>query len=202
MCVPEGGRGRENIKTVAWSIIIYSRQCTPHTHTHPPVHNLTKTLSLVRDRGTISGTISVEFNDLCFELTEQEREAIGGSALNTNTSTATPTAESTANHTPNEVGGASVATVSGITNQMEGLNVDRLPERPEGSPAPQVEQETQNQMRNLETAVAVGGGASLLVTGSRVPLPQTSTAAAAPTPASVSVRVCLCVGGGGGGGCG
>ncbi|CAI8056242.1 NEDD4-like E3 ubiquitin-protein ligase WWP1, partial [Geodia barretti] len=153
------------------------------------VHNVTKTLSLYRDKGSLAGTISVEFNDLCFELTDEERAAIGGSALRDSN---TPTNEA-ANHTPNNVGGASVAAVSGITNQMEGLSVvGRLPEQQNPSPAPQVEREsgTQGRSEGTTTAAMVGGGASLLVTGSRVDgsssLAPPSATTAAPSPSSVT----------------
>ena len=158
------------------------------------MHNVTKTLSLYRDKGSLAGTISVEFNDLCFELTDEERAAIGGSALRDSN---TPTNEA-ANHTPNNVGGASVAAVSGITNQMEGLSVvGRLPEQQNPSPAPQVEREsgTQGRSEGTTTAAMVGGGASLLVTGSRVDgsssLAPPSATTAAPSPSSVVSERCI-----------
>ena len=136
------------------------------------MHNLRKELPLVRDKGTIGGSLSVEFNDLTFELTEEERIAIGGNAQ---TSETTPTTTS-ANHNSSSVAGAGGFLVGGLTNQMEGLNVDseRSPERPASSSPHPAEQPTRHQRE----AAAVVGAAGLLEAVRRAPNPPPHS----PTP--------------------
>ena len=53
------------------------------THSQPPADHrhwcllLHRELPLVRDKGTIAGTLSVQLNDLCFELTDgRERQSV------------------------------------------------------------------------------------------------------------------------------
>ena len=134
----------------------------------------------------IAGSVSVELNDLSFELTPEERETIGGCVAGVDT---TDTSE--ANRSPNEGGGASVATVSGITNQMEGLMTrERSPEQPEESSPSVGVQETQQNQTTLAEASAMVGAAALLEAASRgggmASLPPPSL----PTP---TVRECVCV---------
>ena len=166
------------------------------------MHNVSKTLSLYRDKGSAAGTLSVEFNDLCFELSDEERAAIGGGALRDSSTSGTV---ETGNHTPNNVGGgaaSAAAVVSGMHNQMEGLSVvERLPEqqRRNPSPTPQgVEQESGGGGGRSEGTVGaamVGGGGSQLVTGSRADGPASLvSSSAAPSPSYVSG--CGCVWGG------
>ena len=77
------------------------------------VHNLHRELPLVRDKGTIAGTLSVELNDLCFELTDEEREAISGCAQTSDTPSTDPR-ESGGEGTS---GGGQQVAVSGLTNR-------------------------------------------------------------------------------------
>ena len=77
------------------------------------VHNLHRELPLVRDKGTIAGTLPVELNDLCFELTDEERDAIGGRAQTSDTPSTDPR-ESGGEGTS---GGGQQVAVSGLTNR-------------------------------------------------------------------------------------
>ena len=138
----------------------------------------------MRDKGTIAGTLSVELNDLCFELTDEEREAIGGRVQTSDTppSASTDPRESGGEGTS---GGGQQVAVSGLTNQMEGLNLnaERSPERPSSS-SPN-DQETQQQQQQQTEAAAVVGTAGLLKAATRV------TSHSPTSPPAPTVSVCV-----------
>ena len=140
-------------------------------------------LSLIREKGTSAGTVTIELNDLNFELTSLEREELGG--LNVDNTT---TSSEVANHSPNEGGRGSVVTVGGISNQMEGLlnQEHSLSERPETNSNSIVAQETQDgHQRGLAEAAALVGAARLLTT-------RSGGVVSSPTPPPPSVSMLMC----------